>query len=524
MPDEALKKRINDEIANATVKVLMANEFRGSGVFITSDGYVLTAYHCIGEYPLAIAIEARFGERFNAELDEAKSLKHPDYDIAVLKINEKATHYLPLGTISSQNVTDEVVTTGYPAADIKDNQELGTYFGNISRFRGHKFENDAMRGRGHSGGPVYHYKTHRVIGLVTEGYKSEVMLNTGLATRFDALFKKWPELEIINNEAAQAWDKRLKKLGYGGSDPSIILGITILALLAFALYSFIPKPPIFSEPPIGEIERIPDKAVTTSPDKKIFASNVSSTLQSKKEELYKFGLSNTLQIKAILKNEEPKYHSATVWEKTTEHLIIITAYHVLKRAKTFKILAPHLDSYDPERSENWEIFSDILDVYAEPAYDLVFIRLNLTDEIKNNYPWLENVKSVKSCSPPSSLKTAQIFGFHGKIKNKEVILQELKVSETHSCISNMVDNLLFFSKIENGMGMGGGPIINTENCFLGMYIGQKKQNKTIALSYKKIGEIYNPKNFKEENQFTEKAEENQFTETEKVCWLNDEEN
>jgi len=220
MLDEALKKRIHHEIAIATVKILLAGKFCGSGVFISPDGYVLTAYHCIGKYAPAITIETRFGEKFNAELDEVKSLKNLDYDIAVLKVYDKVTHYLPLGTISSQNVTDEIVTTGYPAGNIKDNQELGIYFGNISRFRGNKIENDAMKGRGHSGGLVYHYITHRVIGLVTEGYKSDVMLNTGLATRFDHLFQKWPELETINNEVAQAWEKRLLELGYKDSSPT----------------------------------------------------------------------------------------------------------------------------------------------------------------------------------------------------------------------------------------------------------------------------------------------------------------
>jgi len=220
MLDEALKKRIHHEIAIATVKILLAGKFCGSGVFISPDGYVLTAYHCIGKYAPAITIETRFGEKFNAELDEVKSLKNLDYDIAVLKVYDKVTHYLPLGTISSQNVTDEIVTTGYPAGNIKDNQELGIYFGNISRFRGNKIENDAMKGRGHSGGLVYHYITHRVIGLVTEGYKSDVMLNTGLATRFDALFQKWPELETINNKVAQAWEKRLLELGYKDSSPT----------------------------------------------------------------------------------------------------------------------------------------------------------------------------------------------------------------------------------------------------------------------------------------------------------------
>jgi len=215
MLDEALKKRIHNEMANATVKILVANEFCGSGVFITPDGYVLTAYHCIGEYPPAIAIETRFGDQFNAELDEAKSLKHANYDIAVLKIYEKVAHCLPLGTISTQNVTDDVVAMGYPAGDKPEHDKIGFFFSKISQIRAdNKIQiPDAIKGRGQSGGPIYHYATKRVIGLATAGYDQEVIMDTGLATRFDALFEKWPELEIINKKVVQAWEKRLRELG-----------------------------------------------------------------------------------------------------------------------------------------------------------------------------------------------------------------------------------------------------------------------------------------------------------------------
>jgi len=219
MLDEALKKRIHNEIANATVKILVADEFQGSGVFISPDGYVLTAYHCIGEYPPPITIETRFGEKFNAELEEAKSLKHPDYDIAVLKVYEKATHYLPLGTISTQNVTDDVVTMGYPAGGIPGHGKISFFFSKISQIRpDNKIQiPDAIKGKGQSGGMVYHYATKRVIGLATAGYEQDVIMDTGLATRFEPLFEKWPELEIINNKVAQAWDKRLLELGSGGN-------------------------------------------------------------------------------------------------------------------------------------------------------------------------------------------------------------------------------------------------------------------------------------------------------------------
>ncbi len=212
--DDALKKRVHNEIANATVKILLANEFQGSGAFITPDGYVLTAFHCIKDFAPPITIETRFGETFKAKLDEAKTLKHFDYDIAVLKINEKAAHYLPLGMISRRNVTDDVVATGYPAGDDPRHDKPVYLFSRISQIRAdNKIQiPDAIKGRGQSGGPVYHYATKRVIGLATEGYKQEVIMDTGLATRFDPLFEKWPELEIINNKVAQTWEKRLVEL------------------------------------------------------------------------------------------------------------------------------------------------------------------------------------------------------------------------------------------------------------------------------------------------------------------------
>ncbi|HEC85854.1 MAG TPA: serine protease [Thioploca sp.] len=211
MTDEALKKRIHNEIANATVKILVANEFQGTGFFITPDGYALTAYHCIGAYPPDIIIETRFGDRFNAELSYAKSLKHNDYDIAVLKVNHNAAHCVPLGTISNRHVTDEIVAIGYPAGDKPEHKDIGYFFSNSSQIRSDKKIQipDAIKGRGQSGGPVYHYATQRVIGLVLAGYKFDVLMDTGLAVRFDALFEKWPELEIMNNQVAQSWDKRL---------------------------------------------------------------------------------------------------------------------------------------------------------------------------------------------------------------------------------------------------------------------------------------------------------------------------
>jgi len=214
MSDNEFKKRVHNEMANATVKIFVANEFQGSGFFINAEGYALTAYHCIGDYAPAITIKTRFGDQFNAELDEAKSLKHPDYDIAVLKINQKLAQYVPLGIISNQQVMDDIVAIGYPAGNQPNHDKIGFFFSKISQIRSdNKIQiPDAIKGRGQSGGPVYHEATQRVIGLTLAGYRQEILTDTGLVVRFDALFEKWPELDMINHQVAQTWEKRLAQL------------------------------------------------------------------------------------------------------------------------------------------------------------------------------------------------------------------------------------------------------------------------------------------------------------------------
>lgn len=41
-------KRIEQYIRNATVKLYVNGSFIGTGFFISPEGYVLTAYHCVG--------------------------------------------------------------------------------------------------------------------------------------------------------------------------------------------------------------------------------------------------------------------------------------------------------------------------------------------------------------------------------------------------------------------------------------------------------------------------------------------
>jgi S1-C subfamily serine protease len=210
MLNEQLKKHIHRELTGASVKIFeqVGNnyEFRGTGFFITPDGYLLTAYHCVKDAPDDIFVKTHFDGQFKAVLDQRKSLRDSEYDIAVLKIDYQPNHYLPLGIVTDEHITDEIVAVGYPAGHKPENTQIKIFMGRISGFRtDNKIENDAVKGQGQSGGLVYHYKTHRVIGLATAGYKPEVILNTGLATRFQPLFRKWRELEQINRAVAKNW-------------------------------------------------------------------------------------------------------------------------------------------------------------------------------------------------------------------------------------------------------------------------------------------------------------------------------
>ncbi|MCK5525431.1 MAG: trypsin-like peptidase domain-containing protein [Thiomargarita sp.] len=213
--DDELKKRIHREIEKATVKIFVYDEFQGTGFFITPDGYLLTAYHCLLTQS-QVVIETNSGKRYDATVDEDKSVKDEDNDgIAVLKADCNPTRYLPLGILSEYDhahVSDEVVALGYPAEHRSENHQIGTYFGKISRFRkDNKIEiPDAIRGAGQSGGPIYHYKTKKVIGLVLEGYKKGIIRNTGLAMDFKELFALWDDnFKSMTNEVAKSWDERL---------------------------------------------------------------------------------------------------------------------------------------------------------------------------------------------------------------------------------------------------------------------------------------------------------------------------
>ena len=239
-------------LEKATVKISTTSGFKGTGFFITPDGYVLTAWHCIEEiilFSTEITVETFDGETFeNVPLDQEKSLQ--DYDIAVLKIEYTTENCVPLGLITEAHKGDEVIAVGYPAAYI-EGRGIGVYKGIINQLlklpKTHieAFETTAIEGQGQSGGLIYHFATQRLIGLATNIYNNDVTKTTGIAARFDKLFERWPEVMPLSerltrfmqdigskrNQIQAIWRevnrylRRLKKMGIDEEAQDILLDI-----------------------------------------------------------------------------------------------------------------------------------------------------------------------------------------------------------------------------------------------------------------------------------------------------------
>ncbi|MDM8567295.1 hypothetical protein QUF74_16810 [Candidatus Halobeggiatoa sp. HSG11] len=131
----------------------------------------------------------------------------------MLKTDHSVGSCIPLGLLSEViNVGDSVVAVGYPGGNI--NEMVGHYPSHISRLSGkYKIEiPNAIKGRGQSGGPIYHYKSRRIVGIAQAGYDPDKISDTGLAIRLDLLFQRWSELRYINDELMEVWDERLHKL------------------------------------------------------------------------------------------------------------------------------------------------------------------------------------------------------------------------------------------------------------------------------------------------------------------------
>jgi hypothetical protein len=221
MNDKKLRNYIRQELRKATFKIITDHGVIGTGFFISPDGYFLTAYHCVVDMLVSgknrFPLKLEFIEGRGLSFDEVyfdKDKSDPRLDFAVLRLNHQFLFpCLPLGVLGDEHIESRITALGFAGAS-KPGRGLGFYRGNISRFmkyNPHWFEPVlAIQGEGQSGGPIYHYDTHRVVGLAV-GIQDD-LVSAGVAVKFDALFEKWPALKEINGEVALSWTKRVNEL------------------------------------------------------------------------------------------------------------------------------------------------------------------------------------------------------------------------------------------------------------------------------------------------------------------------
>jgi len=232
---------VNHLLERAVVKVLInigsskdpAFLFKGSGFFISPD-YVLTAHHCLETLVdgQEIYVENQTYGRMRVILEREKSYPSQAIDIAVLKLVTKIeiTDYLPLGLITEHNFDNEILAVGYPSEDFQ--LVRGRIHGVSSKIP--QFYTDVTKAKGQSGSPVYHLEMNRVVGIALN---LESGSQGGLAGRFDVLLRQWTELESLNQQAIDRWDKLLQPkpllskpivMTWGGVIAAVVLGVWLL--------------------------------------------------------------------------------------------------------------------------------------------------------------------------------------------------------------------------------------------------------------------------------------------------------
>ncbi len=82
----------------------------GSGVIVTSDGYILTNNHVVKDFPGQIRVEIGSKKSYDVKIIGTD----PKTDLAVIKIDEKDLPYIKFGDSSSVRVGDVVLAIGNP--------------------------------------------------------------------------------------------------------------------------------------------------------------------------------------------------------------------------------------------------------------------------------------------------------------------------------------------------------------------------------------------------------------------------
>jgi serine protease Do len=145
----------------------------GSGVIVSTDGYILTAQHVI-EGATSLSVTLADGSTHNATLTATSSTA----DVALIKIDATGLTAAPIGSDSSLQEGDLIVALGNPLGQYAGSATLGIVSG-LNRSievvdsttrqtisRSGLIQTDAALDEGSSGGPLIDAQG-RVVGIAT---------------------------------------------------------------------------------------------------------------------------------------------------------------------------------------------------------------------------------------------------------------------------------------------------------------------------------------------------------------------
>lgn len=158
--EQPMERNSVEYILSSTV-FISGESSLGSGFLVTDDGYILSNSHVTRNMQNPI-VTLKDGRQY-----EARKIKEDaQYDISLIKIDERALPYLKLGDANKVFAGDPVITIGNPGG------LSFTVTRGIVSFNGRRLENvpyiqtDAAINRGNSGGPMINQNLE-VIGINT---------------------------------------------------------------------------------------------------------------------------------------------------------------------------------------------------------------------------------------------------------------------------------------------------------------------------------------------------------------------
>ena len=143
----------------------------GSGFILTSDGYIVTNYHVVGDAQ-TIQVTLYSGDTYDAQYVGGDE----DYDIAVIKIEATGLQAVTLGNSEELNVGDHVLAIGNPLGELTFSMSGGMVSSvnrtiNVDGTPFNMIQTDTSINHGNSGGPLLN-SYGEVVGIVSAKYSS----------------------------------------------------------------------------------------------------------------------------------------------------------------------------------------------------------------------------------------------------------------------------------------------------------------------------------------------------------------